>query len=458
MDAALATQLRAQREADLGEIEQLARQARAAEAALDAKERDCDARGHALAECRGALVRRETELAALEMAAAGRGDGGEGAAGGSEKKTKKRKTFRIPGSLLQSVKRPPQQVTLTLEALMRQAYSLWQQKMLADVADDESGRQRESFPRYVKCLFLAEHGSRAEAMGSLGEWVAAVEHHAREGSRRAEMLAILCGLRRAENYSRHIADCFFLFLRRMCIPDRRGTEGGSDSEQHTDDAALLSDVREMFEDGEGSYVIPVSGVVEALVGRESEGVDQSEPATWTIPALEPLLSAEEVLGLVSDSRRLPVRRGRNIHDVKGALTTGVDIDAILWLTLERLLVAMSAHAAKLGRAFQQFSNDNDNDNGNGNDNAESREGLSYRSFLDLVDFCAGSGEKGRMGARDKAKLFESIEERGRGGGDGEREESEADISDPRVFVEGVLRSTCRLSTPQNCRAYWTRAS
>ena len=176
--------------------------------------------------------------------------------------------------------------------------------------------------------------------------------------------------------------------------------------------------------------------VEVLVGRASEGVEPKHHATWARPAVKELLSPGETAELVAATRALPEAEGRDVREPK-LKVRGVDLDAFLWLALEKMEVAMGRHVVRLQGAFREFDVDST--------------GLSYEEFSRLADHCAGDGPSA-VSDRAKAKLFEHIaEEDAADGNDADRDH---DIDSPERFAHGVIRSTCRLACPQYCRGYW----
>ena len=112
----------------------------------------------------------------------------------------------------------------------------------------------------------------------------------------------------------------------------------------------------------------------------------------------------------------------------------------MWLVLEKLCAAIADHQANLVKAFARFNDDGSS-------------GLSFDEFEQLLDWCGGAAAE-NLKPNDKLKLFEQIESKADGDGD---EDENDDINDPVAFACVIVRSSCPLSFPRNCRDYWRNA-
>ena len=106
------------------------------------------------------------------------------------------------------------------------------------------GRELKGRPARTPRAGSQVFGVKKVSAKKLGEFVGAVEHYAKE-SRRAELFAILGGLLRDEDYSRHISDAFFIVLRRCFIGDSATAKGGAETPKPVVEKPEMCKVRPM---------------------------------------------------------------------------------------------------------------------------------------------------------------------------------------------------------------------
>ena len=165
--------------------------------------------------------------------------------------------------------------------------------------------------------------------------------------------------------------------------------------------------------GPGYFVCPESAVVEALVGRRSEGAREDAPATWVCPELRWYLSVGDVRALLAALRARRHDQGKNVRRVTEAIS-GIDLDAVLWAVIEALGAAVARQEAQLATMFARF----DTDEG----------GLDHAEFTRLVEWCVGAG---RMSERAAAEVFEHVE-------DAENDDDD-EIDDAHAFAASLVR-------------------